>query len=115
VLEVDIGGRDEDVDPGPRRGAQRLSREIDIFVDAACQRGEHRAAHLGRDLVHAPVVACRRRRKARLDDVHVQGVELPGQLQFLFGRHRVAGRLLAVAQGGIEDDHVSHHELSPGS
>ena len=43
-------------------------------------------------------------RKARLDDVDAHLVEELGDLDLLVERHRGAGRLLAVAQGGVEDD-----------
>ena len=41
---------------------------------------------------------------AGLHDVHAQGVELTSQLDLLLDAHREAGRLLAVAKGGVEDD-----------
>ena len=52
-------------------------------------------------------------RKARFDDVHAERVELPRQLELLGHAQREARRLLAVAQGGVEDDDtVSSHEAS---
>ena len=41
--------------------------------------------------------------KAGLDDVDAQCVEEIGDLQLLLEGHRGAGRLLAVAQGGVEN------------
>src|SRR4029077_18636127 len=80
VLQVDVGGRDEDVNPPPRCGAERLARKIDVLVGAARQRRQHRAAYPGRDLLHAAEVARGGRREARLDDVDVQGIELTRHL-----------------------------------
>src|SRR5439155_820691 len=112
VLQVDVGGRNEDVDAPARGRPQRLAGEIDVLVGATCQRRQHRAAHLLGDLLDAAVIAGRGRRKARLDHVDVQGIELARHLHLFLGGHGVAGRLLPVAQRGVEDDDVSDHELS---
>ncbi len=104
--DVEVRRRDEHVEPGALRGADRLTGQIDVAVVAARQRGDDRASHLGRDLAHAPVVALGRGRKAGLEDIHPQGVELPGKSQLLLGGEAVAGGLFAIAQGGIEDEDV---------
>ena len=55
--------------------------------------------------------------KPGLDDVHAEHVELPRQAQLLGGRHAEAGRLLAVAQGRVENpdaDRVAHAPLVSG-
>ena len=44
--------------------------------------------------------------KPGLDDVDAHRVEQVGDLELLFERHRRAGALLAVAQGGVEDQHA---------
>src|SRR5437868_87577 len=113
VLQVNVGGRDEDVDASPGGRAQRLAREIDVLVGAARQRRQHRTAYLSGDFLDAAVVAGRGRREARLDHVDVQGIELTRHLYLFLGRHGVARRLLPVAQRGVENDDVSDHELSP--
>ena len=51
-------------------------------------------------------------REARLDHVHLQPLELAGDAQLLVLGHRGAGRLLAVAQGGVEDDEFVCHGIS---
>ena len=56
------------------------------------------------DLVDGGEVAFRGDRKAGLDDVDAHGVEQLGDLDLLFVGHGGAGALLAVAQGGVEDD-----------
>src|SRR5271154_4515832 len=43
-------------------------------------------------------------REAGLDDVDAQGLEGAGDLELLGQVHRCARRLLAVTQGGVEDD-----------
>src|SRR5262249_9056366 len=52
-----------------------------------------------------------RRREPSLDDVHAQLVELPREHELLARRHSVAGRLLAVPQGGVEDSNSIHDDL----
>jgi hypothetical protein len=51
---------------------------------------------------------CAGDREAGLDDVDVQARELARDLDLLGGVERDAGRLLAVAQGGVEDADVGH-------
>ena len=72
--------------------ADRLARQVDVPVGAARQRGDDRAPHLGRDLLHAPEVGFGRRREPGLDHVHPEHLELPGEPHLL-----VHGRLLPGA------------------
>jgi hypothetical protein len=78
------------------------------------QGRDHGPAHFGGDLPHAAVVALGGRGEPRLDDVHAERVELPGESELLLGGETVAGGLLAVAQGGVEDEDVRgcHDALS---
>jgi hypothetical protein len=112
--DVQIGGGDEHVHPSPRRRPDRLAREIDVPVVAPRQGRDHGPAHFGGDLPHAAVVALGGRGEPRLDDVHAERVELPGESELLLGGETVAGGLLAVAQGGVEDEDVRgcHDALS---
>ncbi len=103
VLEVDVGGRDEDVQVGPLGDADRLDRPLRIAVAAARQGGHRHALRLLRDLVDRLPVAGRGGREAGLDDVHAEADELAGDLQLLGGGQPGAGRLLPVAEGGVED------------
>jgi hypothetical protein len=66
------------------------------------------------DLAHGAEVALGGDGEARLDDVHAHLVEEAGDLELLLVGHGGAGRLLAVAQGGVEDDHAVGHVLAPG-
>src|SRR6185503_15446903 len=68
------------------------------------------------NFLHRAEIARARNRKAGLDDVDAHLVKQFGDPQFLFMRHRRAWRLLAVAQGGVEDGDVLQwggHEKSP--
>ena len=58
------------------------------------------------DRAHRLEVALGGDREAGLDDVHAEFRELPGHPELLADGHAAAGRLLAVAQGGVEDQHA---------
>src|SRR5207253_7318547 len=64
-----------------------------------------RALDLARDGLHRLEVARRGHRKAGLHHVHAQLRERASDLELLLEIHARAGRLLAIAQGGVEDDH----------
>ena len=57
-----------------------------------------------RDLLHGGEIAVRRDRETGLDDVDAHLVEQLGDFELLVEGHGGAGALLAVAQGGVEDD-----------
>jgi transposase len=62
-----------------------------------------------RDCPHCLEVAVRRCRKSGLYDVDLQPLELAGDAKLLVLRHRRSGRLLAVAQSGVEDEQAIGH------
>ena len=53
-------------------------------------------------------------REAGLDDVDLEPRELAGDLELLGGGQPGAGRLLAVAQGGVEDADAARRHERPG-
>ena len=67
------------------------------------------------DGLHRLEVAGRGDREAGLDDVHAEVAEGVGDLELLGEVHAGAGGLLAVAQGGVEDDQavVGHGVEAP--
>ena len=103
VLEVDVGGRDEDVEVGALGDLDRLDRLLGVAVAAAGEGGDRDALGLLGDPVDGLPVARRGGREAGLDDVHLEADELAGDLELLGGGQAGAGRLLAVAEGGVED------------
>ena len=104
ALQVQVGGGDEGVDAGALRRAERLAGPLDVGGVAAREGGDHRAPDLPRDQLHRVRVVVGRDREARLDDVGAQRLDLAREPDLLVRVHGEAGRLLAVAQGGVEDD-----------
>src|SRR5918998_435933 len=62
------------------------------------------ALHVARDRLHGLEVARRGDREAGLDDVHAEAGQLVRDLELLRGVERDARGLLAVAEGGVEDE-----------
>ena len=115
LLHVQVAGGEEDVDPGRLAALQRLGGARDVAVVGARERAHGRALDRLGDRLHRLEVAVRRRREAGLDDVDLEPLELARDAQLLVLGHRGAGRLLAVAQGGVEDEQaVGHGDLLVG-
>ena len=103
VLEVDVARGDEHVEVGPLGDPDRLDGPLRVAVAAAGERGDGHALRLAGDPLDRLEVARRGGREAGLDDVDLEPHELAGDLELLGGGQPGAGRLLAVAQGGVED------------
>ena len=114
VLEVDVAGRDEHVEVRPLGDADGLDRALRVAVPAAGETRDGDAAGLLGDPVDRLPVARRGGREAGLDDVDVEPDELAGDLELLGIGQRRAGRLLAVAQGGVEDADAALGAGRPG-
>jgi hypothetical protein len=109
VLEVEIARRDERVDARPGRALERLARPVDVLVLRAAEGGDRRAAAHGLGhLANRLEVVVGGDRKAGLDHVDAELGQLFGEGDLLGDVHREPGRLLAVAQSGIENDDFSH-------
>ena len=119
VLEVDVGGRHEGVDAGAPGVPHRFPAAVDVAethaAQAADDRGALQRAHLAGDLPGRLEVLLRRDGESGFDDVHVQSRQLPGHLQLLHRVHGEPGRLLAVAQRRVEDDHSVHGGYPPSA
>jgi hypothetical protein len=70
--------------------------------------------HLGGDRLHGFEVALGGDRKAGLDDVDAHLLQDLGDLQLFLEVHGAARRLLAVAQGGVEDEDALAGRLAAG-
>ena len=90
-----------------------LGSHLNVFIDSARQ-ATNRASVTGNlsDLVNRFEVARARDRETGLNDVDVHAHELTRDDELLLGVHACAGRLLAIAQGSIEDCDFAGHGSS---
>ncbi len=94
--------------PRLRRVFQGAQRRLNILATRPRQPRHRAVTNLARHRAHRLEISLRGDRKARLDDVHAKAFELSRQPQFFRRIHGKAGRLLAVAQRGIEDSNHLH-------
>ncbi len=106
VLEMDIRSRDEDMDTGTGRLVHRLERLVNVLLAGAREAQYHGFGHGLGDALHGLEVAGRGRCEAGLDNIDVEPFELARDRDLLLDVHGCAGRLLAVAQRGVEDPDV---------
>ena len=99
-----------------RSGAvQRLRRALDVLAAGARETADAGLLQLARDRAHRLEVAFARDREARLDHVDAQLFQLARQSELLVQVHAAPGRLLAVAQRGVEDaQQLGAHGFTPG-
>ena len=106
-LAVDGAGGEEDVNPRVGAPLERLAGAVDVLVVAAGQAADRGAADGFGDPAHRFEVAGRGDGKAGFDDVDAQIDQRLGDLELFVEVHAAAGRLLAVAERGVEDDDVA--------
>ncbi len=104
VFHVHRRGGQERVDALALRRLDRLGAAVDVLEGGAREPADHRILGARRDLVDGREIALRGDRKAGLDDVDAHVVEQFGDRELLLMGHGGARALLAVAQGGVEDD-----------
>ena len=103
VLHMERRSRDEGVDALARGGAQRLGGAVDVGAGGAGESGDDRVLDLAGNGLDRFEIAVRGHRKSGLhDDVDAHILEHVRDAQLLFQIHGAPGRLLAVAQGGVE-------------
>ena len=86
---------------------------VDIAVHATGEPGHLNVSGLRGDGAHGFEIAGTGGGKARFHDVHAQHFQLMGKAQFFLEIHGGAGRLLAVAQGGVEEINAVLHVRTP--
>ena len=104
VVDVDVRRRDERVHARALGVADGLGGALDVGRVRTREARDHRAVHLLGDPLYGLEVARRGDRESSLDHVDAEPRELLRDLQLLGGVERDARRLLAVSQGGVEDD-----------
>ena len=104
VLHVHRRGGQEGVDAVALGRPDRLGAAVDVLERRAREPADHCVLGALGDFVHGSEIALRCDREAGLDDVDAHLVEQLGDFELLLVGHGGAGALLAVAQGGVEDD-----------
>src|SRR5262249_2277243 len=100
---MDIGGRDEGVDTGAIGVLDRVPGRVDVGLVGAGEPADDRPLHVVGDRLDSLEVTGRGDREAGLDHVDAEPGELLRDLDLLLRVEGDARRLLAVAQGRIED------------
>ena len=111
-------GGEEHMDAWTRGILQGAPRGVDVFSSAARETRDDRAADFASDEIHRLPIAARGDRKPGFDDVDPELRERLRDPQLFWLRHAAPGRLLAVAQRGIEDEDavgVGHRCLDDGA
>ena len=106
VLQVQVARGDERMDSRMHRLAESPRRGVDILLQRAGEAGDGRLLHGARDGGDGFGIARRGDGKARLDDIDTQRLELQRHANLFFKVHAVPRRLLAVAQGGVEETYL---------
>ena len=109
---------EEHVDAWTRGILQRAPRGVDVVSSAARETGDDRAVDFASHEIHRLPIAARGDRETGFDDVDPELRERLRDPQLFWLRHAAAGRLLAVAQRGIEDEDpvgVGHRYLDDGA
>ena len=99
-------GRDEGVDALSLGRLQGLRSPVDVRDLRSGEGADHAVLDALGDFVDRLKIALGGDREARLDDVDTHLLQEFRDLDFFRHGHRGAGRLLAVAKGGVEDDNV---------
>jgi hypothetical protein len=106
---VNVAGGDERVDALLHRRGDRLAGPDDVGLARAREPADHRSPHLAGDEVDGLEIPVGTDGEAGFNDVDAEAGELMRHLQLLLDVHGRAGRLLAVAQRGVEDDDLVLH------
>src|SRR5438045_4143796 len=103
MLKMNVGGREDHMNPRPDRRLQRLRPAFNVMTRSPRQYRDNRTRHRRRNGLHRREVPIRSDRETGLDNVNSQLIELPPQPDFLMHVHAAARRLLAVAERRIKN------------
>ena len=109
LLHVEFAGGNEGMDAGPVCTGQGLRRTRNVAVVGPGQRADGAVAHGRSDGLDGLEIAIARSGEAGLNDIDPHALQLASDTQFFLSRHGRAGRLLAIAQGGVENDELIGH------
>ena len=108
-FHVQRAGGNEGVDARPFAALQRIGGAADVAIVGACQRTDGGVLDGVGNGLDALEIAVGAGGKAGLDHVHAQAFQLARNADLLVTGHGRAGRLLAITQGGIENDELVGH------
>ena len=103
------------MDACPIRSLERFSRTRNIAVVGTRQGADGRILDGIGNQLHGLEITVGTGSKTGFDHVHLQALQLTRNAQFFILGHGSPGRLLAVAQGGVENDQLVSHVLTPVS
>ena len=106
VFQVDGRGGDKRVDAWALGVFHRFSGAGNVARNGAGQTGDHGVLGVLGNLAHRLKITFGGNREAGFDNVHAHLIESCGDFHLFVERHGGAGRLLTIAQGGVEDDHL---------
>ena len=106
VFEMQIARGQEHVNAGALGKLHGAGGHLDVFLLGAGQRSDRGLRTRLGDRRDRREVAFRSHGEAGLDDVHAQVLKRVRHGQLFLGGHAAAGRLLAVAQRGVEKYNV---------
>src|SRR5687768_900931 len=109
---------EEHVDSWTRGILQRAPRGVDVLSRATRETGDDRAMDFASHEMHRLPIAARGDWETGFDDVDPELGERLRDPQLLRLRHAAAGRLLAIAQRGVENEDavgVSHRHRGAGA
>ena len=104
VGHVRLARGDEHMDATPGGGLDGLPAAVDVLERGARKATDDRTGDAAGDGLHALEVALAGDGEAGLDDIDAETGQLLGDLDLLALVEGDAGRLLTVAQRGVEDD-----------
>ena len=108
MLEVDVARGNKGMDAAIRRGGHGVGTGLDIAPGRpgkATDDGSINAAHHLSDALDSAEIPGAGEGETGLDDVHSQAGKLLGDRQLLLKVQAGARRLLAVPQGGVENQY----------
>ena len=106
VLHMDGAGGDKSVDAALGGRCHRFAGGADIALHGAAERAHSGAGKRFGDFVDRFEITRAGRSKARFNHIHAQLFQLARNADFFFFGHGGTGRLLAVAQRGVEYDNA---------
>ena len=110
VLQMNIAGGDEGVNPPAGRRRDSIRAGLDVATGCPGQSADHRsvlAAHLLGDALHSSKIAGTGKGETCLDHIHTEPGQLLGDRQLLLEIEAGARRLLTIPEGGVEDQNAA--------